>query len=64
MKIKKNINIESLNSNKIYYSININLIIEIENEKFINQKLENIFLFELRNKLEINFEYIFFLLFK
>ena len=57
---KKNKILECLNNNKIYYSINVNLIIEIENEKFINQKLENIFLLELRNKLEIKFEYKFF----
>jgi hypothetical protein len=40
---KKNKILDCLNNNKIYYSINVNLIIEIENEKFIKQKLENIF---------------------
>ena len=40
---KENKILDCLSDNKIYYSINVILIIEIENEKFIKQKLENIF---------------------
>ena len=54
--------VDCLNKKKIVFSININLIIEIENEKFISEKLENLSLFELRNKLnnQINEQYKFY----
>ena len=60
---EKNIKIiDCLNENEIKFSINLKLIIKIENKKNIEYDLENLSLFELRNKLgdEIDLDYKFY----
>jgi len=54
--------LDCLNSKKIFFSINLNLIIEIEIEnKIIKEKIEeNFSLFDLRKKLNINEQYKFY----
>ena len=60
---EKNIKIiDCLNENGIKFSINLKLIIKIENKKIIEYDLENLSLFELRKKLgdEIDLDYKFY----
>ena len=54
--------IDCLNKNEIKYSINLKLIIKIENKKTIEYEFENLSLFDLRKKLgnEIDLDYKFY----